>query len=191
MKKIKSILQVSVFMIIASIFFLQTGCNKDSSSDDSGQLEFNVSLTSSTSSRSNYEAVNIDIQKVSIHTSSDSEETSGWIDLETNTGIYDLLDYDAGNDTIIALDPALQVMTVSQIRLILGNNNTVVDSGETYDLDTPSAQTSGLKIQIHAQLQPNLKYKVVLDFDSDKSIVKTGNGKYKLTPVINATLIQF
>ncbi|PLW97989.1 MAG: carbohydrate-binding protein, partial [Marinilabiliales bacterium] len=62
--------------------------------------------------------------------------------------------------------------------------------GATYDLDTPSAQTSGIKIQVHAQLQPNLKYKIVLNFDPDKSIVMTGNGKYKLTPVINATVVQ-
>ena len=177
-------------IFIATIFILQTGCNKDEKNDQNGTAEFNISLKSSTPSRSNYESIKIDIQKVSIHISADSSETSGWFDLETNAGVYDLLDYDAGNDTIIALDPAMQVITVSQIRLILGNNNTIVDSGETYDLDTPSAQTSGLKIQVHAQLQPNQVYKVVLDFDSDKSVLKTGNDKYKLKPIIKATLVQ-
>ena len=191
MKTKNTILKFSAIIFIAMIFILQTGCKKDENNDPvSGDAELNVSLKSSTSSKSNYESVNIDIQKVSIHTSTDTTQTSGWIDLETNTGVYDLLDYDAGNDTIIALDTALQVITVSQIRLILGNNNTVVDSGETYDLDTPSGQTSGIKIQVHAQLQPNHAYKVVLDFDADQSILKTGNGKYKLKPVINATVVQ-
>lgn len=191
MKNKNTILQFFALIFLAIIFILQTGCKKEENNDPvDGEAEFNVSLKSSTSSKSNYESVNIDIKKVSIHTSTDSTQTSGWFDLETNTGVYDLLDYDAGNDTIIALDPALQVVTVSQIRLILGNNNTVVESGETYDLDTPSAQTSGLKIQVHAQLLPNHAYKVVLDFDADKSIVKTGNGKYKLTPVIKATVVQ-
>lgn len=176
---------------LAMILILQTGCKKDENNDPvNGTAEFNISLKSSSSLRSNYESVNIDIQKVSIHTSTDTAQTSGWFDLETNTGVYNLLNYDAGNDTIIALDPTLQVVTVSQIRLILGNNNTVVDSGETYDLDTPSAQTSGLKIQVHAELQPNQAYKIVLNFDIDKSIVKTGNGKYKLKPVINASIIK-
>lgn len=185
------ILQFSSLIFLALAIILQTGCKKDETNDPvSGDAEFNVNLKSSTSSKSNYESVNIDIKKVSIHTSTDSTQTSGWFDLVTNTGVYDLLDYDAGNDTIIALDPAMQIVTVSQIRLILGNNNTVVESGETYDLETPSAQTSGLKIQVHAQLEPNQAYKVVLDFDVDKSIVKTGNGKYKLTPVINASLIK-
>lgn len=192
MKKTNTILEITTMIFIAVIFVLQTGCNKDENNDPvSGEAAFNVSLESSTSIRSTYESVNIDIKKVSIHTSTDSTETSGWFDLETNTGVYDLLDYDAGNDTIIALDPAMQVITVSQIRLILGNNNTVVESGETYSLETPSAQTSGLKIQVHAQLEPNHAYKVVLDFDVDKSIVKTGNDKYKLKPVIKASLIKF
>lgn len=191
MKTKNTIFQFSAIIFIALIFTLYTGCKKEENNDPvSGNAELNVSLNSSTSSRSNYESVNIDIQKVSIHTSTDTTQSSGWIDLETNTGVYDLLDYNASNDTIIALDTALQVITISQIRLILGNNNSVVELGETYDLETPSAQTSGLKIQVHEHIEPNQAYKVVLDFDVDKSIVKTGNGKYKLKPVINASVIR-
>ena len=181
--------QLLEIAIIASLFLLQSGCNKDKNSNG-GTSVFNVGLTSSDASRSNYEAVYIDIQKVSIHVSTDTSATSGWFDLDVNTGIYDLLEYGAGNDTIIALDPSLDVQTVSQIRLILGDNNSIVESGETYNLETPSAQTSGIKIQVHAQLEPGQAYKVLLNFDVNKSIVKTGNGKYKLTPVINATVVQ-
>ena len=179
-----------VFSIISIVFF---GCKKDDENNEppTGTANFNVSLENSAAKKSStYESVDIDIQKVSINVSSDTSETSGWFDLETNQGIYDLLDYAAGFDTLVAYDSLLNVQTISQIRLLLGNNNTIVDGGETFDLDTPSAQTSGLKINVHAELQPNMSYKVVLDFDSDKSIVKTGNNKYKLKPVINATLVQ-
>ncbi len=187
----KTFYQLVAIIGLASLFFLHTGCNKNENDNlGNGTAELNISLMSSVTLRSNYEAMNIDIQKVSIHVSTDTTTTSGWFDLDANTGIYDLLDYDAGNDTIIALAPALSVQTVSQIRLILGSNNTIVESGETYDLETPSAQTSGLKIQINALLEPNHAYKVVLNFDTDKSIIKTGNSKYKLKPVINATVVQ-
>ena len=184
----KSVILKSAIVVFSAFVFLLAGCKKD---DNKVDIKFSVSMKSSTESRSNYEAVNIDIQEVSIHTSADSSESSGWFNLDTNTGIYDLMDFAAGNDTIIALDSIMQVQTVSQIRLVLGENNTVVENGETYDLDTPSAQTSGLKIQIHAELQPNVNYKVVLDFDADQSIIKTGNNKYKLQPVINATLVEY
>ena len=187
MKTIKKSWLFCGLISLAIILTFQVGCKKG---DDKGTAQFSLSLESSNVTRATYDEVNIDIQRASIHTSTDAEETSGWFDLPTTTGIYDLLDYDAGNDTIFAFDPFLEVMTVSQIRLILGNANTIVVDGVTYDLDTPSAQTSGLKIQVHTQLQPDLIYKVVLDFDVNKSIVNTGNDKYKLSPVIKATVVQ-
>jgi hypothetical protein len=80
----------------------------------------------------------------------------------------------------------LYVQTVFQIRLILGDNNSIIDDGETYDLEIPSAQSFGLKVQVHAELMPDLSYKIILNFDADNSIQDTGNGKYKLKPVIKA-----
>ena len=169
---------------------LFVGCKKEDDNPSTGTANSNVSLENSSAKKAAaYESVNIDIQKVSIHTSGDTASSSGWFDLETNGGVYDLLDYASGNDTLIGFDSVLNVQTISQIRLLLGNNNTIVVDGETFPLETPSAQTSGLKIQVHAELQAESSYKVVLDFDSEKSIIKAGN-KYKLKPVINATLVE-
>lgn len=188
---------LSKFLTVIFITFLSSTIILSSCSDDdkediqpvTGTAEFDVALKSS-NSKNTYDAIYLDIQKVSIHTSSDTAESSGWFELETNIGIYDLLDYESGNDTIIAFDSLLQVQTISQIRLILGDNNTIIDDGVTYDLETPSAQTSGLKLQVHAELEPDKSYKLLLNFDADNSINKTGNGKYKLKPVINTTIIE-
>ncbi|MCD6597956.1 MAG: DUF4382 domain-containing protein [Bacteroidales bacterium] len=187
---------VIIFIILTLLALIYSGCKKEESQVN-GTISLKVFLINSVSTKGAYiyangayESVNIDIQKVSIHISSDTAVNSGWFDLETNTGIYDLLDYEAGNDTLIAFDTLLQPQNISQIRLLLGNNNTVVDGGETYDLETPSGQTSGLKIQVHADLQADFAYKILLDFDAEKSIIKTGNGKYKLKPVINTTVEQ-
>ncbi|MCD4737092.1 MAG: DUF4382 domain-containing protein [Bacteroidales bacterium] len=191
MKSTSKLLTVILIALLSSTIILSS-CSDDDEQDNqpaTGTAEFDVALKSS-NSKSTYDAIYIDIQKVSIHTSSDSAEASGWFELETNIGIYDLLDYESGNDTIIAFDSLLQVQTISQIRLILGENNTIIDDGVTYDLETPSAQTSGLKLQVHAELEPDKSYKLLLNFDADNSINKTGNGKYKLTPVINTTLIE-
>jgi hypothetical protein len=191
MKFLKKPLKAFLVSLLSLTIFLFS-CSDDDEQDnnpETGTAEFNVSLKS-TAVKSTYDAIFIDIQKVSIHTSSDSAEASGWFELEVNEGIYDLLDYAAGNDTLIAFDSLLQVQTVSQIRLILGEINTIIDNGETFDLETPSAQTSGLKLQVHAELQPNKSYKILLNFDANNSINKTGNGKYKLKPVINTTIIE-
>lgn len=191
MKKTNIILY-SVLAIFTMAIIL-TSCkkeNKNPENSPASTADFKISLKSTSSSRANYESINIEIQKIYIHTSSDTSETTGWFELETNGGIYDLIDYVSGNDAIIALDSNIDTITVSQIRIVLGENNTIIDNGTTYDLKTPSAQNSGIKIQIHAELQPNMSYNVVLDFDPEKSIINTGNGQYMLKPSIKAEVIE-
>jgi hypothetical protein len=162
-------------------------CSKEEGNQaPEGKAPFKVYLTDNPD---DYDSVNVDIQSVMIHNSTDTSATTGWFELTTNSGIYNLLDYTNGNDTLLTLD-TLDLQLVSQIRLILGENNTVVEDGVSYDLETPSAQSSGLKLQIHTELEPGTTYYVFLDFDAEQSVIKTGNGKYKLKPVITATVLE-
>jgi hypothetical protein len=62
----------------------------------------------------------------------------------------------------------------------------VIVGGISYDLTTPSGQTSGVKLNVQDNLIPGVAYTLKLDFDVAKSIVLTGNGKYILKPVIRA-----
>lgn len=125
-----------------------------------------------------YNAVYIDLQGVEI-TGNDGKT----IAMNVHTGIYDLISLSNGVDTLIATG-ALNVAKVEQIRLILGPNNSVVVDNISYPLSTPSAEQSGLKLQVHQTLQAGVEYVVLLDFDANKSIVETGSGTYKLKPVI-------
>jgi hypothetical protein len=125
-----------------------------------------------------YSEVNIDLQGVEITGNGNSTL------LNINTGIYNLIDFANGVDTLIATG-SLTVDKVQQIRLILGPNNSVkTAAGNTYPLSTPSAQQSGLKLQVHQELQAGVAYYVLLDFDAAKSVVDEGNGTYSLKPVI-------
>ena len=192
MKKYKNI---SLILILASFVLVFSACNKDD--DDgtnntptpSGTAKLDITLAASydTKSVSTYDAVNLEILQISFHTSGDTNVAGGWYDLETIPGIYNLLDY-VVDDTLIAFDSLVSTQTISQIRLLLGDNNTVIEDGETYDLSTPSAQTSGLKVQVHTELLPDSAYVIMLDFDPEESVLKTGNGKYKLTPVIRTVI---
>jgi hypothetical protein len=51
-------------------------------------------------------------------------------------------------------------------------------------LDISSGSQSGLKLNIHATIEPNTTYTLMLDFDAARSIVVSGNQSYKLKPVI-------
>ncbi|MDH5368134.1 MAG: DUF4382 domain-containing protein [Cyclobacteriaceae bacterium] len=129
-----------------------------------------------------FDAVNIDIAGIEYHLST-GNQPSGWMTMENvNTGVYNLLDFANGIDTVLA-DAELSTGKISQIRFILGNNNSVVIDGTEHAMSTPSAQTSGLKLNLHADILEGITYKVLLDFDAARSVVQRG-GKFSLKPTI-------
>jgi hypothetical protein len=180
LKRTNSILFLTALMIATG--FVLFSCNKNSSNggnNGTGHLE--VRLTDAPAA---YDAVNIDVQSIQVNVSSDTGASSGWQTINLlHPGIYNLLDFRNGMDTVLA-STDLPAGQYSQIRLILGSNNSVVIKGVSYDLKTPSAQQSGLKLNIHASLTDGIVYRLWLDFDADRSIVSTGSGKYMLKPVI-------
>ncbi len=163
------------YALLAAMFFL-TACNKDNNSSDA-QATISIYLTDDPSP---YDKVLIDVQRVEINDGTDN----GWRPLHMiHPGVYNLLNFRNGRDTILASD-RLAKGRILQVRLILGTNNSVVVDGVSLPLETPSAQESGLKLNVDAQLTASIEYKVWLDFDAARSIVATGNGKHILKPVI-------
>ncbi|MEN8121411.1 MAG: DUF4382 domain-containing protein [Bacteroidota bacterium] len=160
-------------LLLAGFMIFIYSCEKNE-----GTAKFNLYLTDAPAS---YDAVNIDVQSAKIHFESDGE--GEWKTLDIETGIYNLLELTNGVDVSLA-SADLPSGTISQIRLILGENNSLVKGDETYDLTIPSAYTSGLKFNVHAQLEAGLTYNLWIDFDASKSVVHTGSGTYHLKPVI-------
>lgn len=158
-------------MCISLIVLLMPSCDKEKA----GMAHLTVRMTDAPS---NYDAVMVDVQGVEITGSNGST-----IMLNTSVGIYNLLDFSNGLDTLIASGD-LEAGTVSQIRLILGTNNTVIVDGVVYPLSTPSAMQSGLKLQVHQTFEPGISYSILFDFDANQSVILKGNGEFQLKPVI-------
>lgn len=125
------------------------------------------------------EEVNIDLQAVRVNFSNDS---SGWTDLSAVPGVYNLLALQNGLDTLIGQGTVPAGM-LKEIRLVLGNNNTIKVDGQTYPLTIPSGSESGLKIKVNKNLAAPLD-SLLIDFDAALSIHQEGTGDYKLRPVL-------
>lgn len=150
-------------------------CTKDdNSSNNSTQLQIHL-----TDGPGDYQQVNVDIQEIRIKL---SDDTSQWLSVPTFAGVYNLLDFQNGVDTLIAAGPVPPV-TLKELRLILGPNNSIMVDSVLHDLETPSAEQSGLKIKVDKNLGLTLD-SLTIDFDAKQSIVETGNGKFILKPVI-------
>ncbi|MBC7523386.1 MAG: DUF4382 domain-containing protein [Flavobacterium sp.] len=169
----KKILLVASFIVFG--ITLNSCSSGSNDSNSSGKYAYKVSMTDAPGP---YDSVNIDLQAVEVIGSNGQTVT-----LNTTTGIYNLLTLSNGVNTIIA-SSALGDVKASQIRLILGTNNTVVVNGVSYPLATPSADQTGLKINVSQTLMQNVENAILIDFDANTSIVQTGSGTYKLKPVL-------
>jgi len=159
-----------LFAAVALILGIEA-CKKDND-----QTTLRIRLTDGPG---DFQQVNVDIREIRVKTSND---TAQWILLQTNAGVYNLLDFQNGIDTLIASGP-VPVVTLKEVRFILGPDNSVMVDSILYPLTTPSAQESGLKVKIDKDLGFDINT-FVLDFDAAQSVKIQGNGEYKLHPVI-------
>lgn len=160
----------SLFIIVSTAFVLIVSCKKES-----GSTTLRVKLTDAPAA---FEEVNIDLKEVNIKFDSD---TSNWVSMETIAGLYNLLDLQNGVDTLIS-EGTFSQGNIKEIRLVLGSNNSIKESGEIHPLTIPSGSESGLKIKLNKSLNGTLD-SLIIDFDAALSVTQDAGG-YKLRPVI-------
>lgn len=167
MKTMKTALYFFITVLTISFF---TSCNKENKT-----VPLKILLTDNPV---DYESVNIEIKSIQVKMHKDD---AGWINIASKDTTINLLDLQNGITTVIAEDNVPEGI-LKEVRFILGSDNTVVVNGVTHELQTPSAEHSGLKIKIDKKLGETLNT-FTLDFDAALS-VKEENGNYKLDPVI-------
>jgi hypothetical protein len=185
MKRIKFYL--GVFFTIASTGLFLAGCQ--SNNDGSGTSRVTVRMVDATG---DYQEVNVEVLDVLIKDNSDTGE-QGWVSIGDpqqvgEDKVYNLLDLTGGVNILLA-DNLVPSGKLGQIRLLLGDGNSVVIGDIKYDLKTPSAQQSGLKLKVNQTLVSGATYEFTLDFDVKNSVVvQAGNsGNYNLHPVIRVS----
>lgn len=151
-------------------------CSKEAGNSAGGTTELKIKLTDNPYNASE---VNVDIQQVRVNFSNDS---SGWVNLNTNAGIYNLLALQNGVDTVLAIG-TVPTGTLKEVRFVLGSNNSIKIDSTVYPLTIPSGSESGLKIKLNKALNASFDT-LLIDFDAALSIIKTGAGDYKLKPVL-------
>jgi len=179
------------YQLFVMLFALTAGfvsCSKDDdSADQQGKAHVAVKLTDAPG---DYEGVYIDVEEVLVSSSAETDAEVKWETIaQIDEEPINLLELTGGVTKLLA-ETDLPAGYLTQIRLVLGENNYVVESGSDKQimLKTPSAQESGLKLQVNQELQADAEYTFILDFDVDKSVVNTGNGGYNLKPVIRTSV---
>jgi hypothetical protein len=129
-----------------------------------------------------YDKVIIDIQSVEVI--SDKSKSPIEVNLVRDLPI-NLLMFSNGHDTLLA-SGNVKIGTISEIRLTLGDKNSVVIGGIEYVLDIPTEKESVLNLKVEQKIEDGEVYKFWVDIDASRSIVKIGNNSYQLVPIARA-----
>ena len=168
-----------IYIIPVILLFFYTGCTEDNSTNPTnarGQLKISM-----VDSPAQFDQVNIVVTRVEVHMADSSE--GSWMIVNPVSRTYDLLQLTNGASVVLG-DTFLTAGHYTQIRLVLGEGSNVVVNGDPVPLTIPSGMQTGVKLNHEFDIEPNNLYELMLDFNAEKSIHMTGNGKYIMNPVI-------
>lgn len=174
---------IFAFAFIASAGLLIAGCGTDSGGTGMGSMT--VEMTDAPIDSA--DAVNVFIERVEVNNSEDEEE--GWVTLSEPQQEYNLLELTNGATEVIG-SADLEAGTYPQIRLVLSREGHSVEvDGEVHEMFVPSGAQTGIKLNIDAEIEEDIEYVLLLDFDASRSVVEAGANQqnpYILKPVIKA-----
>lgn len=172
------------FALLLAVSVIFMGCDSGTNADaDMGTMEVLLH-----DAPADYDEVNVLIESVEVN---NSENEEGWVEINNPQQSYDLLELTNGATEVLG-SADLPVGTYEQIRLVLSSDgHSVVIDGEEHNMFVPSGGQTGIKLNVNAEIEPDITYTLLLDFDAARSVVVRGDQQsgedYLLKPVIKAT----
>ena len=168
MKKITIILTAFALMVI-------TSCKKDSN-------PANMSVYLQDAPASGIEKIKVELKAIEIY----SDVDGAWVTLTVNNTVYDLLTLDSIHPAFLG-KMTLRGGTISQIRLVIGTQNTVLVGGIEHPLLLDPADLDKLKISVKENIKDGTSYKLTIDFKASESIHED-SGTYSLKASLKMTV---
>jgi len=175
---------ISVFVLV-----LMSSCSKDNVTEIAENSLVTVKLKAT---ESLFSEMNIEILDVQFRVLEDETEPNAWMSLNAiNSGVYDLTSLTQERALSLVEFEDVPSQFIYSIRIVLGNQNSVVFNGVEYDLDSSSEfQNTSVNI-IEKQLNPNTLYEFEVEFEIDRSVVLSSDGVVNFNPRINTLMRRF
>ena len=182
MKTILQIARLNMLKISAlALIVIIQGCSGGDVEEISKSSRLIVSLVDSPA---DYKEVNVDIQEISLKTNG-TTDNDGWIKLaDFMPGVYNILEFTGGQELPLA-NMEFPSGTITQIKIKLGNNNTLTMGDHTSTLLVAGGSSDGFKFNVNEIISDGSTYYYRIDFDAAQSVTKLGKtGQMLLKPVI-------
>ncbi|HMU46057.1 MAG TPA: DUF4382 domain-containing protein [Chitinophagaceae bacterium] len=174
----KNIIRIAFFaLMVSAVVFIS--CQKDLQS--AGQSDLNkphaVSIYLTDHQTPVFDSVFIDIQKLEIKLEHDTLPNGGWINLGIRTGVYNILRFRNGLDTLFGTG-TLPNGRIRKLRLTLGTQNSVMKDGQSFPLRVNSSDRE-VMVDIESgsfEITPSGTILFWIDFDAGRSIQVDNSG---------------
>lgn len=132
------------------------------------------------------EEINIAITSVQVHSTA-----NGWETLKTYSPALpvNLLDYSADGHGLLLVDCPLTPGAYTMVRLMIESAEVVV-GGTPHEVDISNVEQTGIKCNRGFTVADGDQVALILDFNAGRSFVVTGNGTYKLHPVMTMSPVN-
>ena len=208
---------VILFLLALAIFI--SGCigflttpGEDSIAPGKGRLEIYLTDSSEKYKARNseiYSEVNITISRIKVHLAGEDEGEWIWVLGEESNNDFTIIEEELTDKSILLSGVELTQGKYTQIRLFIDKvviieagssevdeksdsevNKEVIVEPTSINVKIPSNLQTGLKLIHPFEIIENGATKLIIDFDADKSIIKTDDGSYKLKPVIKVVTVS-
>jgi hypothetical protein len=191
---------VMIVSVGAIIFFACSKEKSDNTTVPAGKQSLNLYLTDGPTDY--FDKVLIDIKSVKVLVDTcdktrrrrdwdSAQKCYVWDSLAIAPGVYDLLSLRNGVDTLLG-NGLVTDGTIRKIVITLGTNNSIVKDSVNYPLNLFNNQTA-ITIKLYGHEWDNYSsghYRLWLDFDCGRSIVRLRNNEFYLSPFIRAFIIK-
>lgn len=169
--------KLNLTKVILLLFFVAcfTNCSNESVNQEIERASITVKLFDAPG---DFEKVYVEIVDVLLLTIDDKSAPNCWLSLNAKGGVYNLLDLTGGVEALLVEDLKIPAGMIYELKLVLGENNSIVTNGKALPLFTPFSHQKGLEMRIDQNLKNNMSYTFLIDFDVEQSILKTSTPDY-------------
>lgn len=129
----KNIIRFAMVAVI-SVSVIFYSCQKDISGNTSDvNKPHGVTIYLTDHQTPVFDSVFVDLQGLEVKLEDDTLPNSGWVNLNINPGVYNILRFRNGLDTLFAIG-TLPNARVKKVKLILGTQNSVMKNGQVFPL---------------------------------------------------------
>lgn len=168
--------KISLLSGLLLLILATYSCQKDLAGNPESDKPHQVTIYLTDHATPVFDSVFIDIQGLQVKVEDDSLPGDGWVSLTINPGVYNILRFRNGLDTLFAVG-TLPNARIKKIRLILGTQNTAMNNGQVFPLRIKDDDR-----EVEVEVRPenfsvsNGQVLFWIDFDAGNSIQEDNSG---------------